>query len=416
MQNYNFIESGLIFGLCEPDNFKNFTHPSKDFAQHEEAYKFIQGYIDEFSEYPTSEILLEKFTTLAPEAQDINFNYALSEFKKQVMFRHIVNAFSDSKPILQDNPKKALGLIMDGLHDIEILHDSDVFQYDNGELDRYEEWKDKNSKRELGDGMIGIPTPFKIINNTGMGWQPGDLITAYARPTVGKTWLCCLMAAIATENGFRTLFISPEMTKASINLRMDVILGHMNGYSLSHAAIRNGTDIDEEEYKKFLRNSDSKNLLICDHISGEDSISLPSINNLVRKYKPDFLVIDGVYLVSTRDTTKAAWEQSHSLFYGLKNLALSNNITVMASTQATRDAADMYTPPAPNQVAFGDALIRASDVAVSMSMVQDELDMVVNDKRKIQFQKYRDGDLPFTDYEFVWRVNNGQIEQDDARL
>ena len=206
------------------------------------------------------------------------------------------------------------------------------------------------------------------------------------------------------------------MTKASINLRMDVILGHMNGYSLSHAAIRNGTDIDEEQYKKFLRNSDSKNLLICDHISGEDSISLPSINNLVRKYKPDFLVIDGVYLLSTRDTTKAAWEQSHSLFYGLKNLALSNNITVMASTQATRDAADMYTPPAPNQVAFGDALIRASDVAVSMSMMQDELDMVVNDKRKIQFQKYRDGDLPFTDYEFVWRVNNGQIEQDDARI
>ncbi len=224
------------------------------------------------------------------------------------------------------------------------------------------------------------------------------------------------MAAIAVEKGFKTLLVSTEMTKSSINLRMDVILGHMRGFKLSHSAIRNGNEIDENEYKKFLTSSDSRNLLICDHISGEDSISLPSITNLVRKYSPDLLVIDGVYLVSTQDAKRAAWEQSHSLFYGLKNLALSTNTAVMASTQATRDASDMYVPPAPNQVAFGDALIRASDVAVSMSMMKDDLDMVIQDKRQIQFQKYRDGDLPFSDFEFIWRVNNGHIEQTNATI
>ena len=416
MENYNFIESGLIFGLCDSQNFKSFTHPIKDFAQHGDTYKFIQEYLDEYSESPSNQILIEKFPHLSTDAQDMNFQYALAEFKKQVMFRNIISAFSNNKPILEQNPKKALSLIMEGLHDVEILHDSDVSQYDCGELDRFEEWKDKNSKRELGDGMIGIPTPFDVINSTGMGWQPGDLITAYARPTVGKTWLCCKIAAIAEEKGFKTLLVSTEMTKSSINLRMDVILGHMRGFKLSHSAIRNGNEIDENEYKKFLTNSDSRNLLICDHISGEDSISLPSITNLVRKYSPDLLVIDGVYLVSTQDAKRAAWEQSHSLFYGLKNLALSTNTAVMASTQATRDASDMYVPPAPNQVAFGDALIRASDVAVSMSMMKDDLDMVIQDKRQIQFQKYRDGDLPFSDFEFIWRVNNGHIEQTNATI
>ena len=72
------------------------------------------------------------------------------------------------------------------------------------------------------------------------------------------------------------------MTQASINLRMDVILGKMRGFNLSHSALRNRNEIDENEYKRFFRDSDSKNLLICDHISGEDSISLPSITNLVR--------------------------------------------------------------------------------------------------------------------------------------
>jgi len=415
LENYNFIESGLIFGLCESQNYKAFTHPVKDFSQHGDTYKFIQEHLDEYSEFPTNQVLIEKFSHLATDAQDTNFQYALAEFKKQVMFRHIVSAFSENKPVLEQNPKKALSLIMDGLHDVEILHDADVVQYDCGELDRFELWKDKNNKRELGDGMIGIPTPFEVINSTGMGWQPGDLITAYARPTVGKTWLCCKIAAIAVEKGFKTLLVSTEMTQASVNLRMDVILGKMRGFNLSHSALRNGNEIDENEYKRFLRDSDSKNLLICDHISGEDSISLPSITNLVRKYSPDLLIIDGVYLIS-QEGNRAAWEQSHSLFYGLKNLALSTNTAVMASTQATRDASDMYIPPAPNQVAFGDALIRASDVAVSMSMMKDDLDMPIQDKRQIQFQKYRDGDLPFNEFEFIWRVNNGHIEQTNASI
>jgi len=61
-------------------------------------------------------------------------------------------------------------------------------------------------------------------------------------------------------------------------------------------------------------------------------------------------------------------------------------------------------------------LIRASDVAVSMSMMKDDLDMPIQDKRQIQFQKYRDGDLPFNDFEFIWRVNNGHIEQTNTSI
>ena len=138
MENFNFIESAVIFSLCDSGNFKSFTHSPKDFAEHGETYKFIQEYIDEYTEFPTAEILLEKFDTLKPDAQSINFNYALDEFSKQVMFRNIVNAFNSNQMMLEDNPKKALGMIMDDLNDVEILHDEDVNQYDNGGLDRYE--------------------------------------------------------------------------------------------------------------------------------------------------------------------------------------------------------------------------------------------------------------------------------------
>ena len=66
----------------------------------------------------------------------------------------------------------------------------------------------------------------------------------------------------------------------------------------------------------------------------------------------------------------------------------------------------MFTPPKANQVAFGDALIRAADVALAMCAVEDE-----DDKRLVQFQKYRDGEIPQNTTYMQWGVNNGDIKE-----
>ena len=77
---------------------------------------------------------------------------------------------------------------------------------------------------------------------------------------------------------------------------------------------------------------------------------------------------------------------------------------MFVSTQANRDAADLYAPPRAEHVAFGDALLRASDVALSMCMVED------NDfQRIIQYQKYRDAEA-FADTSLVhWNPDIGDI-------
>ena len=78
----------------------------------------------------------------------------------------------------------------------------------------------------------------------------------------------------------------------------------------------------------------------------------------------------------------------------------------MVSTQANRDAGNVYVPPSAAQVAFGDALIRSSDVAVALAKVENH-----DDKRLIQFQKYRDGELAIDQIVMQWGVNNGTIEE-----
>ena len=58
------------------------------------------------------------------------------------------------------------------------------------------------------------------------------------------------------------------------------------------------------------------------------------------------------------------------------------------------------------RIAFGDALIRASDVAMAMSLVEDE-----DNKRLVQFQKYRDGILPIETTAMQWNVDSGEVHE-----
>ena len=239
---------------------------------------------------------------------------------------------------MQENAPEAISKISSLLDDVMIHHDDDIVEYDKGSDERFKEWsKRKEEKANTKDGLRGIKTPFSVLNNMGVGWLPGELIAFYARPTVGKTWMCVDIAATAVNEGVKTLLISTEMPVDAISLRLDVVLARKMGYDFSHTNLRTGGDIDEEKYKEFLETIKGKNLLVCDHIEGESSISLEGIATLIRKYNPELVVLDGIYLVSTRTANKKQmWEQSHALFYGIKNLSLSFNIPIVVSTHATR--------------------------------------------------------------------------------
>ena len=406
MENFEYVESGIILNIKDKSNLDGFPFKAKDFAVHGKAFTFLSNFYDDFKDFPSKKVLAENFPELDINVPKTDFEYLTQEFRKQVIFRKVVESFQRNKDRLKSDPKQALSKILDGLEDINVVYDEDVSYYDASQLDRYDQYKEKIKQRKLGDGLMGIPTPFATINRTGVGWQPADLVSFFARPTVGKTWMCIQTAAIAIMKGYRTLFISSEMPTSAINLRMDVVIAHQKGYKFSHKSLRNGDPIDEEKYKQFLSELNEKNLLVCDHIEGESTISIGSIQGLIRKHNPDFVVVDGIYLVSSGDGKKAMWEQNHSLFYGMKNICLATNKPIFVSTQATREAADIFTPPRVDQVAFGDALIRASDVAIAMAKVEES-----DDQRLVQYQKYRDGILP-SDISFLkWDVDCGHIEE-----
>ena len=190
--------------------------------------------------------------------------------------------------------------------------------------------------------------------------------------------------------GYKVLFVKPEMPEEQISLRLDVVVARMQKLNFSLTNLIAGNPIDEKEYANFLDNNVSRNILICDHME-HGNISFPGIASLARRHQPDLLIIDGMELINLGRNEKysAQWEKLGILYGQAKSLSTAMKITTLVSHQANRSAADVFRPPQSGEVSGGDALIRWSDAALSMCLLEDE-----DNKRVVSFQKFRGKPYP----------------------
>lgn len=406
MSSFEYIESAVIFNLTNKENLRSFPYATQDFSIHGEVYKFLIDFFDKHGEFPDVATLCHNYPYLDKTANSVNYEYALDIFKDQILHRKVVSTINSVRDTVKTDPKTALSRLMIGLTDIEVSIDEDINSFSENSSKRLDEWRDRADIHNSDEGMMGIPTSLISINNTGVGWMGGDLIGLYARPMIGKTWMAIHSAATAIYNKKRTLFISAEQSVSSINMRLDVVLGKLLGYDFNHSSLRNGSQIDESRYLDYLEEIKGLELLVCDHISGRDSITVESIASLVRKHNPEFVIIDGIYLIDIPNKAQASWEKNHELVHAVKNLAKARNIPIMVITQANREARNIYEPPKPSHVAFGDGLMRAADVVLSMCQLEND-----ESKRILEVQKYREGELAGKLLAMDWNVNNGTIKE-----
>lgn len=386
-ESFGFVESGIILNTHDIEDINKHVFNSKDFVIHEDAYQFLIEYFDEHKRCPTKNLLIEKFPELDEKAHGENLDYCIGVFQKHGLTRKATDLIRTQNEAIKTDPKQAISNIVFGLDKLNLDYGDDIFLYDGGEIDRladYQNRKDLRNNSKLK--IIGFPTPLRTINNMGIGLMPGEICSIFARPGVGKSWFAIKAASICVMRGHKTLFVTSEMTADQMSLRFDVTMGKMRGYDFSHTALKTGDPINEEAYKEFLVKNDKKELIIVDHID-QGGISLTGVTSLIRKYRPEVVVIDNMELVSLTggSSNYKMWEKMSDLYYGLKGLCTSSKIAAFVTHQATRNAANPFRPPNSTEVSSGDALLRASDIALSMCLVEYE-----EKQRKIAFQKFRD--------------------------
>jgi len=410
-ESFSFIESAIVFNTKNFLDLQKQSFDDKDFSIHGDAYQFILDYFDECGKFPQNSLLKEKFIDLDVSAIGVDLIYAIKIFYKQVLFRLAVPTIKKyNKPIV-DSPEEAIPNLISDLEELVVRFNDDIVLYDDGSDRRLQKFLERKSQRSLDKlGIIGYPTPFASLNNIGVGIQPGELYSLYARPTIGKTWMCVTMAAIAARLHKKVLFITCEMPSNKIEARLDIVLANKMGYEFSHSELVSGGNLDQEAYSDFLKKLDKNSVLICDHI-GHKEITVSGVLSLVRKYKPSILIIDNIHLLGV-DSVKesAAWERNFNLFRRIKTLCVSQRIAAFVTTQAGRGAYDLFKPPKATEVYLGDALLQNSDIVFSMCM--DEHDEYV---REVHIQKTRDLIAPVDYMIFDWHVDTGLIKEREGK-
>jgi replicative DNA helicase len=190
----------------------------------------------------------------------------------------------------------------------------------------------------IKEGINGIPTGFRDLDNLLDGLLEEELIILGARPSVGKTAFALNITINACEKNHFINFFSLEMSDKSLITRMMCNIGKIDSMKMKNA-MKWFNDDDWGKYTaaQGIVDGFKHNLYICD----ESNITVQGIRSKVkaniRKYpeKKHLVVID--YLTLIRGSgRKERYLEIGEITRNLKRMARELNVSVLLLAQLSR--------------------------------------------------------------------------------
>ena len=246
-----------------------------------------------------------------------------------------------------------------------------------------------------------IPSPWPSINEiTEGGWGPGDLITVFAGPGVGKSWFCVAAAAHAVKLGYNVNYYTLELGEDYVGKRFDC---NLSGYGIQEVN-QHRSEIEEIVGKLTGR------LIVKEYPPKGASIN--TIKSHIQKcldmdHKPDFIIID--YVDYLKPPSKSRFterkDEIDDVFIATKGLAKELGIPILTPSQVNRAGAK-------DDIIEGDKAagsydkIMVSDICISMSRKKEDKILGIG---RIHIMKNRYGQDGQT-FDAKIDTNNGHIE------
>ena len=187
------------------------------------------------------------------------------------------------------------------------------------------------------EGLSGIPTGFRKLDDLTSGWQPSDLIIIAARPGMGKTAFVLSMARnIAVTNNEPVALFSLEMSSVQLITRL---ISSETG--LTSEKLRKG-DLEPHEWEQLnvkVKDLEKAPLYIDDTPSLSIFDLRAKARRLVSQHGIKLIVIDYLQLMSAGSNGKGGGnrEQEISMISrSLKALAKELSVPVIALSQLSR--------------------------------------------------------------------------------
>jgi replicative DNA helicase len=190
---------------------------------------------------------------------------------------------------------------------------------------------EKHDEIQASPELPGLSFGFPFIDNVSGGAQKGDYIIIVGQTGVGKTFLVLKCGWSTHITGKNVICLSTEMSNIQTARRVlalegrfsttDLKMGRLSYYGRERAnrIVQQGLALTSEGGNYF-------HLLPGGMFPKVEDFAV-----VVRELKPDLAIIDGAYLL--QGTSKSWWEKNMEVATVLKNLALNEDIPVIATYQ-----------------------------------------------------------------------------------
>lgn len=363
-----------------------------------QVWRFIAKHSEKYGEVPTAVTVKENFPTYTLHAVDDSVEYLIDQLIEYRKRQKTIDTLLEAQQSVQQGDHNAAIQTMSSAVQ-SLLNDNTRESNDENlsenPLERYDEYL---SIKTRPNGLLGISTGFKTIDDITAGLLKQQLWTIVAPPKTGKSVLAMQMAIRAQDENLKVMFQSFEMTAREMKTRYDAMRAHISHGRLIRGALRPEEEKSYRDHLSELR----QEFWMPDNIAAR---TITGLSAKIEKFKPDIVFVDGMYLMMDEETGETESERSlRSLTRNMKRVAQRYDVPVVVSTQALRSKMRGGKVTA-DSIGYTSSFLQDSDIVLALQR-QDEED---DSSRSLTVAASRISGMGSTD--LMWDWEEGRFEE-----
>ena len=350
---------------------------------HNDIWNFIRLYFENNSSVPPVSLVVEKFRDFQPVPGVGATKHHLEELQTEYLNDSLKDILRSAAGEVQSGEgPKALEELITKTSELK-KNTSAIRDIDATDLDSAVAYYE-NVQKMKETGQVGIKTNLPGFDNyLPSGIMPGQLGVFLAYPGIGKSWMALYFAVQAWKQGKSPLIISLEMSETEVRNRIFAIMGEG---LWSHRKLSNG-EIEIDMLKKWHQNKVAGRPEF--HIISNDSggeVTPSVIRGKIDQYKPDFVVVDYLQLMSPNQKADNETVRMKNLSRELKLMSIGEEVPIIAISSATPDdVKDLSSAPTLGQTAWSRQIAYDADWVMALGRATN------SDIIECVFRKNRNG-------------------------
>jgi replicative DNA helicase len=350
---------------------------------HNDIWNFIRLYFENNGSVPPVSLVVEKFRDFQPVEEIGATKHHLEELQTEYLNDSLKDILRSAAGEVQGGEgSKALEELITKTSELK-KNTSTIRDIDATDLDSAVAYYEHVQKMKE-TGQLGIKTNLPGFDNyLPSGIMPGQLGVFLAYPGIGKSWMALYFAVQAWKQGKSPLVISLEMSETEVRNRVFAIMGEG---VWSHRKLSNG-EVELDMLKNWHKNKVEGRPefhIISNDQGGEITPSV--IRGKIDQYKPDFVIVDYLQLMSPNQKADSETVRMKNLSRELKLMAISEEVPIIAISSATPDdVKDLSSAPTLGQTAWSRQIAYDADWVMALGRATN------SDIIECVFRKNRNG-------------------------